>query len=188
MYEIIILTLLMQTPAHGYLIIKVMNDIVGPFTKLSHGRLYPLLAKLEADGLIAASQEEPQAQESGRHFRTYEITEEGRKRFHELMMDTISNPGEYQKLFSYKVQGLEFLPSEDRLFLLDHYTNFCQAHILYLVARAEEMERRAERGDLKMSTTRIEMTLNLVRHAADQWRVELDWVTQLRLHLVELME
>lgn len=188
MYEIIILILLMQAPAHGYLIIKVMNDIVGPFTKLSHGRLYPLLAKLEGDGLIAASQEESQAQESGRHLRTYEITEEGRKRFHVLMMDTISSPGEYQKLFSYKVQGLEFLLPEERLFLLDHYTNFCQAHILYFVARAEEMERRADQGELKISTIRIEMTLNLIRHAADQWRLELNWVNQLRQHLVERTE
>ena len=55
MYELIILSLLMREPIHGYLISKIINDIIGPIAKVSHGWLYPRLAKLEQEGLIAAS-------------------------------------------------------------------------------------------------------------------------------------
>jgi DNA-binding PadR family transcriptional regulator len=41
MYELIILSLLMRSPAHGYLIAKIINDMFGPYTKISNGRLYP---------------------------------------------------------------------------------------------------------------------------------------------------
>ena len=47
MYEFIILAQLMNGPAHGYLIAKIINDMIGPFARISYGRLYPLLAKLE---------------------------------------------------------------------------------------------------------------------------------------------
>lgn len=52
MYELIILSLLMREPIHGYLISKIINDIIGPLAKVSHGWLYPRLAKLEQEGLI----------------------------------------------------------------------------------------------------------------------------------------
>ncbi len=53
MYELIILSLLMNGPLHGYLIAKITNDIIGPWAKVSNGTLYPLLAKLEKSGYIA---------------------------------------------------------------------------------------------------------------------------------------
>lgn len=37
MYELIILSLLMREPSHGYLISKIINDIIGPIAKVSHG-------------------------------------------------------------------------------------------------------------------------------------------------------
>ena len=52
MYELIILSLLMREPIHGYLIAKIINDMIGPIAKVSHGWLYPRLAKLEQEGLI----------------------------------------------------------------------------------------------------------------------------------------
>lgn len=188
MYELIVLTLLMQSPAHGYRIIKVMNDIIGPYAKVSHGRLYPLLAKLEAEGFISAFDEGQHEQAGGRHLRSYQITKRGRERFHELMMNTISTTSDYQKMFSYKVQGMEFLQSSERIFLLDHYLNFCQAHILYLTARADEIERMTAQGTLRMSTTRARTTLNLIHHVSNQWRLELDWANQMREQEIEQNE
>lgn len=40
MYELIILSLLMREPLHGYLIAKIINDMIGPIAKVSHGWLY----------------------------------------------------------------------------------------------------------------------------------------------------
>ncbi len=177
MYELIILSLLMSGKAHGYLIIKTMNDFAGPYLKFSHGRLYPLLSQLEKEGFVVGSNEVSGGQTGKRPLRSFEITHSGRKRFHELMMDTISNLGEYQKLFLHKVQAMEHLESAERLSLFDHYINFCQAHVLYLTAKIEEIRRHQQDG---MGLSRFNVLIKVMRHMADQWRLELDWATQLR--------
>jgi DNA-binding PadR family transcriptional regulator len=177
MYELIILSLLMSGPVHGYLIVKVMNDIVGPYTKLSHGRLYPLLGRLEEDGMIVATSEPVKERAGGRNLRRFQITEKGRRRFHEVMMDTTSNVAEYQKLFLHKVQAMEHLRPAERLFLLDHYLNFCQAHILYMTAKLEEVKHVEHHG---MSCARFKALVKIMQHVLSQWQLEFDWVNQLR--------
>ena len=88
MYEFIILSQLMLGPRHGYLIAKIINDIIGPFAHLSPGRLYPLLAKMEQNGLIEIDELTMKKQQNDRQLRTYKITEAGRMRFYILMRDT----------------------------------------------------------------------------------------------------
>ncbi len=105
MYELIVLSLLMSGSAHGYSIIKTMNDIAGPYTKFSHGRLYPLLVRLEEEGSVVTVDNATVEQTKGRPLHSYEITEKGRERFHELMMNITSNVGDYQKLF-LQVHGM----------------------------------------------------------------------------------
>ncbi|HZS77058.1 MAG TPA: helix-turn-helix transcriptional regulator [Ktedonobacteraceae bacterium] len=178
MYELIILSLLMRYPMHGYLIAKIINDIIGPYAKVSNGRLYPLLSKLEQEGLIATYIDATQTRKGERTQRQYQITEEGRKRFHDLMMDTTSNPGDYQKLFLQKVAVLEFLKSGERLYLIDHYINYCQAHVLHLVAEAEDYEKKGR--EYSVSTYQYEATLEVMRHRADQWLHEAQWARELR--------
>src|SRR2546425_12626902 len=102
MYEFLILSQLMKNSAHGYLIAKIINDIIGPYARVSNGRLYPLLAKMEKDGLIAVRTEPATTTPGDRQLRVYQITEAGRKRWRAMMMDTTLNPGEYQKLFPLK--------------------------------------------------------------------------------------
>ncbi len=88
MYEFIILALLMRSPLHGYRIAKIASDQIGPWAKISSGTLYTILAKLERMGLIALEPQQERAGEGGRQSRTYAITEDGRLRFHQLMLDT----------------------------------------------------------------------------------------------------
>ena len=80
MYEFIILAQLMHGPAHGYLIAKIINDIIGPYARLSPGRLYPLLAKLEQNGLIAPTSGGEGEHQGDRPMRIYKITDLGRMR------------------------------------------------------------------------------------------------------------
>src|SRR5579862_9734103 len=133
MYELIVLSLLTLGPFHGYLIVKVTNDIIGPWAKISSGTLYPLLTRMEQASLIAVL---PHAESRGaagdRPARTFIITEEGRKRFHQLMMDMSSNLGDYQRIFRFKAVFIEMLPHQERLLLFNHYINYCQTSILYL--------------------------------------------------------
>ncbi|TMC66936.1 MAG: PadR family transcriptional regulator [Chloroflexota bacterium] len=83
------------------------------------------LARLEEEGYIVTVANVTVEQTKGRPLHSYEITEKGRERFHELMMNITSNVGDYQKLFLHKVQAMEHLQPADRLILLEHYINFC---------------------------------------------------------------
>jgi DNA-binding PadR family transcriptional regulator len=177
MYELIILVKLMGGPAHGYLIAKIINDIIGPFAKLSNGRLYPLLAKLEQEGMIAAQEEPAEGAEGGRPVRSYRITEAGRNRFHRLMMDTTSNPGDYQNFFWQKVHAFGFLKVEERLHLLDHYINYCQSHVLHTMAEREDLEQHQAEY---FGPHYPERLLEVMSHIIDQWQLELAWAKRLR--------
>ena len=81
-YELIILGTLMSGPFHGYLIAKIMQNILGPYGQLSKGRLYPLLTKLEEAGLImveqvSEQQEKLSVRRSHIPSRSFQITEAG---------------------------------------------------------------------------------------------------------------
>ena len=179
MYELIILSLLMREPIHGYFISKVINDIIGPRAKVSHGWLYPRLAKLEQEGLIVTSSEGEEVKKGERQLRTYQITEKGQKRFHELMMDTSSNPGEYSKFFWQKVSFLEYLHPAERLHLIDHYLNYCQTHILHLKDQAKNLvEGKVQYYALDI--TQLEATLHVLRRSTSHWQVDLEYANNLR--------
>src|SRR5690242_4198817 len=119
MYELIILSLLMRFPLHGYLIAHIANDIIGPWAKISNGTLYPLLTKLEQSNLIALVNDVQNLSQTERSTRSFTITDAGRQRFYQLMLDTTSNIGDYQRLFHLKVPYLDLLQPRERLHILN---------------------------------------------------------------------
>lgn len=180
MYELFILSLLVRFPAHGYLIAHILNDMIGPYAKISNGRLYPLLAKLEKSGLIETTEEAEPERRGERNSRGYRITEAGRSRFHTLMLDTSSNPGEYQRIFTHKVPVLYLLQPHERLYLIDHYINYCQAHVLHLVSEAEDLAENAAYHNCTWESVSLVATLDVMRHIEDQWQREVEWARRLR--------
>ena len=184
MYEFLILSHLMKNSAHGYLIASIINDIIGPYARLSNGRLYPLLAKLEQAGLIAVRTEPASVPPGDRQLRVYEITEAGRKRWRSLMLDTTLNPGEYQKLFPLKVCDFAFLDPVERLRLIDHYMNYCQAHIIHLTMQMEEVLHESPswwpENDPANNKEHIERVLRVMQHYLDEWQLEYEWAKGLR--------
>lgn len=181
MYELIILGFLARYPMHGYLIAKIINDMIGPLAKVSNGRLYPLLTKLEADGLIApVSAAAPTASRGERRQgHTYEITEAGRERLHQLMMDTVSNPGEYRLIFWYKVPYFEAIQPAERLYLIDHYANYCLTHIFHLTHELETLERDVQREGY-LNPVQLERSLFAIQHYRTGWQHELESARTLR--------
>lgn len=170
MYELIILTALMRGPKHGYLIARIINDTIGPFAKVSNGRLYPLLAKLQGAGLIALA---PADARPERRQRPFHITDAGRQRFHTLMMDTTSNPGEYHNLFWTKAQYFEFLQPAEQRYLIDHYINYCQTHIFHLTSVMNNVARVTPQKGC-VNPAQLEITLATMQHYQNRWRLELE--------------
>ncbi len=184
MYEFLILSQLMKNSAHGYLIASIINDIIGPYARISNGRLYPLLAKMEQAGLIAVRTEPASAPPGDRQLRVYEITEAGKKRYRVLMMDTTLNPGEYQKLFSLKVCDFALLTPVERLRLIDHYTHYCQAHIIHLTMQMEEVLQESSSWwpemDPANKKAHVERVIRVMQHYIEEWQLEHDWAKSLR--------
>ncbi|SFV08948.1 MULTISPECIES: PadR family transcriptional regulator [Alicyclobacillus] len=171
MYELVILGFLMRSVSHGYRIVKIINDIIGPYAKLSSGRLYPLFEKLARDGQIEATN----AQGKGTRQREYIITEKGKQRFHQLMMDTVSNPGEYKKLFQMKMVFWDLIEPNEQLYLLDHYRNYCQTHIFHLDHEIEDLQNRhRDIGDY------VESSISVMTHIKAEWELELEWVEKMK--------
>ena len=116
-----------------------------------------------------------------RHTRSYRVTAEGRKRFHTLMMDTTSNPGEYQRFFLHKVQMLEYVQPKERIYLIEHYLNYCQAHILHLIAEKEDV---ATFSDMQLRKA----LQNTMQHMIDVWQLEVSWAQQLHEDVLQAGE
>lgn len=203
MYEFIVLAQLMHGPAHGYLIAKIINDMIGPYARISYGRLYPLLAKLEQSGLIEAVSEGKGGKEAqhDRNLRIYQVTDAGRVRFLLLMSDTSSNPGDYWKLFAHKVTAFAYIPPGERLRLIDHYITYCQAHVSHMQAEALDLVRKvAEMEELyrdsphlakgfpRLDEDSLDYIVSTMQHSIDQWEREIEWARGLREKEVALME
>lgn len=71
-----ILTLLKEGPSYGYQIIQDVKQFSGGTLEWSDGMLYPVLRKLENEGLIESKWEIP---DTGRPRRYYHITKAGQK-------------------------------------------------------------------------------------------------------------
>ena len=183
MYELVILSLLMRMPMHGYLIVKVTNDLIGPWARISSGSLSTILNGLEQRGLIAAMPQE--RVQGGRQTRVFTITEDGRKRFHQLMMDTSSNLGEYQRFFHRKLEYFDLLRPNERLLLLNHYINYCQTTILHKQTERESLVH--ELAD-HPNPAFLQNVVRVMKHVEQQWQAELEWVRGVREEEVGKME
>ncbi|WDL95329.1 PadR family transcriptional regulator [Alicyclobacillus sp. ALC3] len=168
MYELIILGFLMRSLSHGYRIAKIINDMIGPYAKISSGRLYPLFDKLEQKGFIEAV-EGPSQERIQRH-KTFQITELGRQRFYKLMMDTTSNLGDYRRIFGFKFAFLDFLTTDEQMHLIEHFIHVCQTHVYHIEHEIEDLKQRESTIPSDMSNS-----LNIMEHMKMQWELEMEW-------------
>lgn len=182
MYELLVLALLMRWPLYAYLIADIANHIIGPWEKISRGSLSALLKKLEQAERIAPGDPRQVPFPSARTSQVFAITPAGRERFFQLMMDTTSNPGTYQRLFHLKALHLEFLSPQDQHYLVEHYLYYCQAGVRYLRTEAHDLAtnpvKKAPVSDAFLATA-----LDLMDMEAQAWELELAWVQHLHARL-----
>lgn len=129
-YELFVLGELMVQPMYGYQLHEVVNKALGPFHHLSWGTLYPLIRRLEQEGLATSETEHrhgffhhgTRTQAQAR--RVYSITEAGRQRFFALMLESGEYCRAYPDLFAIKLTKFGFLTLEQRLLVLQQYRGF----------------------------------------------------------------
>ena len=75
-HEVLILATLADGPRHGYQLALELEERSGGFFRLNHGTLYPILHKLEKDGMIRGSWSE---EGQKRRRRQYSLTAKGKR-------------------------------------------------------------------------------------------------------------
>ena len=73
--DALVLAVLADEPLHGYAVIEALRRRSEGAFELAEGTLYPVLHRLEADGLLASSWSEA----AGRRRRVYRLTRNGRR-------------------------------------------------------------------------------------------------------------
>lgn len=86
-------------PKHGYDIATYIEEKTAAFFKLSFGALYPVLHKLEADGLVEGTWDET---EGAKRKKVYTLTAEGRKALDEERERHEATVGAFAKLLGSK--------------------------------------------------------------------------------------
>ena len=73
--EMLVLELISQKPSYGYELLTRLKDGSGGLFTLKEGTLYPILYRLEDDGLISASWQEGEGRKTPK--KIYTATEKG---------------------------------------------------------------------------------------------------------------
>jgi len=183
MYELLVLALLMHWPLYAYLIAEIANHILGPWERISRGTLSSLLTKLEQAGLIAPADPAQVPFSTDRPSRVFALTQAGRERFYQLMMDTTSNQGTYQRLFRIKALNLEYVSLQDQLSLVDHYLSYCQMGLHYQQAEAQDFVTNPIK-QRSVSGFYSAIALDLMELVSQQWQLELAWAKRLRERII----
>ncbi len=80
--EMLVLYLLCSEPKYGYQIIQEMKEKSNDVFRLKDGTLYPILYRLEDDGLVVSEWSEAQERQVPRKY--YKITEKGINNLQEI--------------------------------------------------------------------------------------------------------
>ena len=174
--ELAVLGLLNGTPMHGYELRKRLYTVLGAFRALSYGSLYPCLHELQAAGLIAAEQDEPEppasagtarARAGRRSLKVYRLTADGKERLADLL--TEGGPAAW----------------EDDGFGV-HFAFFGQTRadvrLRILEGRRSRLEERMEAIRAAFTRTRERVdnyTLELHRHGLESVEREVRWLNEL---------
>lgn len=131
MYELFVLGELLNKPVHGYLLQHVVQNAIGPIRQMSWGALYPLLRRLEREGLIRRETSRAEGGERGK--KLYCITAAGEARFYQLMAEPGAYDVDYPDLFTLKMSKFQHIDRAGRLAILNHYRGYVQYIETYLV-------------------------------------------------------
>lgn len=174
MYELFILGELLDLPTHGYLLHQTITSAIGPLRQMSWGALYPLIRRLEADGLIEADAMCGGGGD-GRKRKIYHITDAGRRRFHDLMLTRDHYDGDYPEVFTIKLSNFHHVGRGEQAQILGHYRGYLQFMQNYL----ETAGRRVAQKPAISESERCSI-LRALDHRSHLVRADIEWCERMR--------
>jgi len=130
--ELAILSLIIETPRHGYEIEQIIEERgMREWTEIGFSSIYYLLKKLEKHGWIEGQvQHEPGP---GPARRVYRVTPAGLLAWHDATLELLSEPGTSYRSFLLGLANLPGIPRDEALSALRQYA-----------ARLDERRQRIE--------------------------------------------
>lgn len=168
MYELFVLGELMEKPVHGYLLHQIVQEAIGPIRQLSWGALYPLLRRLEREGLIS---QEASEGGGGRERKRYRITAAGETRFRALMAEPGAYNADYPDLFTLKLSNFPTIDPAGQLAILEHYRSYVKFIEAYLLASQRHIS-----GEPAISERERPSILRAVDHRLHVAQADLAWL------------
>jgi len=127
MLELATLGLLQKEPLHGYKLKQQLEQFISGCISVNYGAIYPLLKRLEKQGMLTLSLTEG---EGGGKRKIYAITEKGRKRFQEKMLE---HPKESwvnaRSRFMIKFVFFSHIHQQKRIELMNKRLAVCRARL-----------------------------------------------------------
>ena len=161
---------LMDGPLHGYLLRTIISTAIGPLRQMSWGALYPLIRRLEAEGLIAPVPGDG-AGEGERQRRIYGITEAGRHRFFDLMMKPGEYNTDYSDAFTIKLGSFHHLTPEQQDDILQQY----RAYVQFLLDHLQSC-RRYIAGHTSIIEAERPNILRAIDHRLHLLQADKEWI------------
>lgn len=170
MYELFVLGELMDGPLHGYLLHSIVSTAIGPLRQMSWGALYPLIRRLEQEGLIAPEPDQNQAN-GGRQRKVYGITDAGRARFLDLMLKPAEYNVDYADLFAIKLSSFHHLTPEQQDDVLRQYQSYVRFMLDHL-----QSGRRYIAGHSEILEAERPHILRTIDHRLHLFRADREWI------------
>jgi DNA-binding PadR family transcriptional regulator len=169
MYELFVLGELLDQPLHGYLLREIVNLAIGPVRQMSWGGLYPLIRRLETEGLI--EQAKDAAPSGARERKVYRITPAGQERFMFLMLKPEEYSLDYPDLFNIKLTNFDHLSINQRLEVLRHY----QGYVRFILEHLENGTKHVS-SQPRIGEGEREHILRALEHRSAVSNADLTWV------------
>lgn len=174
MYDLFVLGQLMDESMSGYLMRQILQQIVGQQRKISFGMIYPLFKRLHEAGYISLEEE---SEVGKRTKKVATITELGRERFKELMVQKVPLNPNLEFTYSVKFRNFHQVDIKLRQKILLDYQDYLLSNQNLLTKQSADLEKtKISEPDLK--NARWVISLKQMKNKA-----AIDWV---RLSLKEL--
>lgn len=190
MLELAILGLLKDSELHGYELKRRLQELLGPWSSVSFGSLYPALSRLEVAGAVKAVEAEqrvapvvpmtgslggelaafrarrPTPGRGGRTRKVYGITTRGEALFDQMLGD--AGGADDERAFTVRLSFARYLSADARLGLLER-------------RRALLVERLAKaRDSFRAGRDRLDTyARSLVEHGTETTERDISWLDQL---------
>jgi DNA-binding PadR family transcriptional regulator len=165
--ELAILGVLSHSPLHGYELRKRLISVLGLFSTISYGALYPTLKGLVQRGFLVEQDEFPSAKYPKRTRIVYALTAEGQKYFESLVSD--SGPGAWDdESFAVRMSLFGQTKVDTRIHIL-------QGRRSRVEERLSQMQSNLAKGRERLDA----YTLELQQHGLDSLEREVRWLNEL---------